>query len=153
MRSLKNRSIVTLLLILSITAFLRVYRLGKVPSGFFADEAAIGYNAYTILNQGKDEYGQPFPIFFRSFGDFKHPIQIYSTVPQIAILGLNETSVRLTSVLYGVATIIFLYLLACHLSFRRSFCCRRAFYSPLYHRGSSFCLNNCLRDHLFFEVC
>ena len=52
---------------------LRIYNLTTVPNGFFADEAAIGYNAYTILHHGTDEYGKVFPLFFQSFGDCMYP--------------------------------------------------------------------------------
>jgi 4-amino-4-deoxy-L-arabinose transferase-like glycosyltransferase len=90
---------------------LRAYRLDQIPSGFFADEASIGYNAYTILTKGTDEYGTKYPLFFKAFGEYKSPIQTYSTVPMIKLFGLNEFSVRLTSALYGTLAVIALYLL------------------------------------------
>ena len=40
--------------ILLLAAFLRFYKLGQVPSGFVNDEAAFGYNAYSILKTGRD---------------------------------------------------------------------------------------------------
>ncbi len=89
--------------------FLRVYKLDQIPAGFFCDEASIGYNAYSVLTTGKDEYGKPFPVFFESFGDYRSPIEIYTTVPFIAIFGLNEFSTRLPSVLYGLITIALMY--------------------------------------------
>lgn len=98
-------------LILFLGLFVRVYDLSAIPSGFFADEASIGYNAYSILTTGKDEYGVSFPIFFQSFGDWRHPIAIYATIPFTIFFGLNEISVRLQSVFFGLITIIILYLL------------------------------------------
>ncbi|HEV2339533.1 MAG TPA: glycosyltransferase family 39 protein [Patescibacteria group bacterium] len=100
-----------LLCILALGLFLRTYRLDSVPFGFFCDEAAIGYNAYTILTKGTDQYNISFPVFFRSFGDYKSPVEIYSTVPSILLFGLNEFSVRVVSALYGVLAIFGLYLL------------------------------------------
>lgn len=100
-----------LLLIVCIGLFLRTYLIAEVPSGFFADEASIGYNGYSILNTGKDEYGVSFPIFFQSFGDYKNPIAIYSTIPFIAFLGLDEFSIRLPSVFYGLIIILIMYFL------------------------------------------
>lgn len=97
--------------ILILGLFLRLYKLDAVPAGFFADEASIGYNAFTILTQGKDEHGIPHPIFFKAFGEYKNPLQIYSTVPFVALFGLNEFSVRLASVVYGVLGILALFLL------------------------------------------
>lgn len=90
---------------------LRVYTLDKNPPGFFCDEAAIGYDAYKILQTGKDQYGVPFPIFFRSLGDYKPPLAIYSTIPFIKIFGLTETGARLQSVFYGMLTLVLLFLI------------------------------------------
>ena len=47
--------------IVVLAAFLRFYKLETVPSGFYVDEAAIGYNSYSILETGADEYGKFFP--------------------------------------------------------------------------------------------
>jgi len=102
-------------LILSIVAlafFLRVYKLDKYPGGFTWDEAASGYNAYSILKTGRDEYGKLFPLIFKSFGDYKPGFYIYLTVPSILIFGLNEFAVRLPSAIFGTLLVFFLYLLA-----------------------------------------
>src|SRR5260221_6964623 len=96
-------------IILIIRLVFRVYHLSTNPSGFFCDEAAIGYNAYTLLHTGVDEYGKSFPIFFQSFGDFKDPLQIYTTIPFIALFGLSELSTRLPSVMWGLMTIVGVY--------------------------------------------
>lgn len=109
---MKHFKFVILTLILLIGLFLRFYNLNNIPTGFFADEAAIGYNAYSILNTGKDEHGVSYPFYFQSFGDWRTPVPIYSMIPFIAIFGLNQFSVRFTMVVYGTATILILYLFA-----------------------------------------
>lgn len=107
-----NRLRLIILFLIILLAFtLRIYNLGKNPAGFFADEAATGYNAYTILVHGTDEYGQPFPLLFPSFGNNRLPIPIYFTVPFVGIFGLNEFSTRLPSAVIGVLTIITVFLL------------------------------------------
>lgn len=100
--------IVVLLIFLGFSV--RVYSLSSIPYGFFCDEAAIGYNAYSILLTGKDEYGVSYPIFFRSFGEYKSPVAIYAAIPFIKAFGLNEFSVRLQSVLFGMLTLVMVYL-------------------------------------------
>ncbi len=97
--------------IVLLGTFLRTYHLSSDPAGFFCDEASIGWNAYTILTSGADQYGTAFPVFFKAFGDYKGPIEIYSSVPAVALFGLNVFAVRLTSALYGILTIIILYFL------------------------------------------
>ncbi|MBN1262746.1 MAG: glycosyltransferase family 39 protein [Candidatus Pacebacteria bacterium] len=95
-----------LLLILVLAFLLRIWQVGQNPAGFFCDEAAIGYNAYSLLTTGRDEYGVAWPIFFKSFGEYKNPVMIYSSLPLIAVFGLGEFAVRLTSVIYGTLTVL-----------------------------------------------
>ncbi len=59
-----------LIIILIIAAFLRLWRLESIPPSLTPDEAALGYNAYSVLKTGKDEYGKVLPIIFKSFGDY-----------------------------------------------------------------------------------
>ncbi|MBI2031273.1 MAG: glycosyltransferase family 39 protein [Candidatus Levybacteria bacterium] len=100
-----------LTVIIFIGIILRFWDLGQIPPGVSHDEAAIGYNAYSILTTGKDEYGNPWPIFFRSFDDSKLPGMIYSVAISEKIFGLNEFGVRFPSAFLGVLTIIAFYFL------------------------------------------
>lgn len=88
---------------------LRFYQLGQVPSGFVNDEAAFGYNAYSLIHTGKDEFGKSWPIIFRSFGEGKLPIYIYLTIPSVLIFGLSEFAVRFPSALLGSLTVLLAY--------------------------------------------
>jgi len=106
---MKYRFIIGFCLIVGLALFLRLYQLGANPAGFFCDEASIGYNAYSILTTGKDEYGKSFPLFFQAFGEYKNPLDIYSTLPLVAAFGLNEFSVRLESVFFSILTVIAFY--------------------------------------------
>lgn len=100
-----------LLTALILGAFLRFSHLASVPNGLTWDEAAIGYNAFSLLKTGRDEHGAFLPVIFKSFGDFKPGAYIYLTVPAVAIFGLNEFAVRFPSALAGVLTILGVYLL------------------------------------------
>ncbi|HUD45096.1 MAG TPA: glycosyltransferase family 39 protein [Patescibacteria group bacterium] len=116
-----NKKIITLLvlaLIFLLGTFLRFYQLGKTPDSLDWDEAAWGYNAYSILHTGKDEYGVSFPISFKSFGDYKQPVYIYSEVLPIAIFGLNAFSTRFPSAFYGSLSTIFVFLLVFELLYK-----------------------------------
>lgn len=101
-----------LVLLIFFALFLRIFELDHFPAGFNADEAAIGYNAYSIIQTGKDEYGEILPLNFKSFGDFKPGLYFYFAAPFVAILGLNEWAVRLPSALLGTGLVILIYLLA-----------------------------------------
>ncbi|MCL5019222.1 MAG: glycosyltransferase family 39 protein, partial [Patescibacteria group bacterium] len=98
-----------LVFIFVLALFLRVYKLGSCPVGFLWDEAALGYNGYSILKTGRDEYGKFLPIIFKSFGDYKPGLYVYLTVPSIAIFGLNEFSTRLPAAIFGSLTVLLIY--------------------------------------------
>lgn len=104
-----------LILIVILAAALRFYKLDKVPASLNWDEIAAGYNAYTIAHWGADEYGNKFPIVFKSFGDDKHPVHIYATAAIVKIFGLNDFSTRTSSALVGVLGVIAMYVLATYL--------------------------------------
>lgn len=105
-------------LICILFLFTRIYKISEIPSSVYWDEASIGYNAYSIAQTGKDEWGEFFPLHFRAFGEFKLPVYIYSVVPFVKIFGLNAFSVRLPSVLFSLGVMILTYLLAKKLSGR-----------------------------------
>jgi 4-amino-4-deoxy-L-arabinose transferase-like glycosyltransferase len=109
MTTQRNNRFIILSLIVLIGACIRGLKLGTVPAGFFCDEASFGVNAYSILKTGTDEFGTRYPLFFRSFGDYKEAIPTYSIVPFVYLFGLHEWSVRLMSVAYGLANLLLLY--------------------------------------------
>ncbi len=102
----------TILFLIFLLAFiLRFYKLGIFPISLDWDEASLGYNAYSILKTGRDEYGKLLPIQFRSFGDFKPPFYVYATVIPVAMFGLTEFSTRIVSALAGLSSVVLLYFL------------------------------------------
>jgi 4-amino-4-deoxy-L-arabinose transferase-like glycosyltransferase len=98
-----------LVVILMIAAILRLWKLDSIPPHLTSDEAALGYNAYSILKTGRDEYGKILPIIFKSFGDYKPGLYVYTTVPFVAIFGLNEFTARLPSALAGIIAVWLIY--------------------------------------------
>ncbi len=84
-------------------AALYLYRIGADPPGLYADEASIGYNAWTIAHFGTDQYGNHFPLFFVDFGDYKGPVATYLVAPLTWIFANGAAVVRLPSVLAGIA--------------------------------------------------
>lgn len=97
--------------ILAAAALIRFYGLGSLPAALNRDEAAIGYNAYSLLQTGKDEHGQVWPFNFKSIGDYKMPGYIYATILPVKLFGLNDFSIRFWSALAGVAAVALIYLI------------------------------------------
>lgn len=105
-------TIFLLSLILGTAIFLRIYRLDSVPPALSWDEVAVGYNGYSIANWGKDEWGETFPIVFKSFEDDKHPIHVYFTALSIKLLGLSDFSTRLPSAVFGSLSVLVIFFLS-----------------------------------------
>lgn len=101
-----------LYLVLFLFLITRFYRIEQIPASVYWDEASIGYNAYSVLATGKDEWGKLFPIHFRAFGEFKLPVYIYSVVVSVAIFGLNSFAVRFPSVIFSLFSVYIVYLLS-----------------------------------------
>ena len=110
-----NKRIVILLIITIIAVLLRFWQLGQVPPSPDWDEAALGYNAYSILETGRDEYGTLLPVILRSFDDYKPGLYGYLTVPSIWLFDLNVWAVRLPSALIGSLTVVMSYFLVIEL--------------------------------------
>ena len=99
------------IIILLLAFFLRLYDVAKTPPSLNWDEVSLGYNAYSVLKTGKDEWGKVFPLIFQAYGDYKLPGYVYILTPFVSLFGLNEFSVRFPSVIAGTLTVLFTYLI------------------------------------------
>src|SRR3990167_11448577 len=103
--------ILLFLFIILVAGFLRCYRLGQVPPALDWDEASLGYNAWALLETGRDEFGNSWPLSIRSFGDYKPPIYTYLLIPSTKIFGRTEFAIRFPSALAGTLTVAVTYFL------------------------------------------
>ena len=87
-----------------IAAFPRLYRLDSIPPGFTNDEAAHGQDARAILHGARPTY--------ETVGYGREPLYDYATALMMALLNRTDyVAVRLTSVFFGLLTVIATYLL------------------------------------------
>jgi 4-amino-4-deoxy-L-arabinose transferase-like glycosyltransferase len=100
-----------LFLIVGAALVLRLWQLGDVPLSPDWDEAALGYNAYSLFTTGKDEYGAQLPVVLKSFGDYKPALYAYLIIPLIPLFDITLFAVRLPSVIAGIVGIIGMYFL------------------------------------------
>ncbi len=104
-----------LLIAIILLAFvLRFWKLNSYPA-LNADEAAIGYNAYSLIQTGMDEHGNSWPVHFQSFNDYKPGLYFYMVLPFVKLMGLNEWAVRIPGAFIGVLTVLVVYLLVLEL--------------------------------------
>ncbi|MEL7666024.1 MAG: phospholipid carrier-dependent glycosyltransferase [Candidatus Shapirobacteria bacterium] len=105
---MKNKILLILIIILAFVV--RVLQINSFPPSLNWDEASLGYNAYSILKTGRDEWGSRWPLIFRAYGDYKLPVYIYLSIPFIAIFGLNALSIKLISIISGTVLVYIVYL-------------------------------------------
>lgn len=109
MKILRNNKII--LFVIIILAFvLRFWQLNSYPA-LNADEASIGYDAYSLITTGKDQHGNAWPVNFQSFNDYKPGLYVYIVLPFVKFLGLNEWAVRIPNAFFGVMSVYVAYLL------------------------------------------
>jgi 4-amino-4-deoxy-L-arabinose transferase-like glycosyltransferase len=126
---MKTKVKILLFLIVLLSAALRFWKINEYPAGFNADEAAYAYNAYSLIQTGKDEFGARWPLHLKSFADYKPAGTAYLMIPFIKFFGLNETAARLPSLLAGVFSVLLIFLLV-----------QELFNSPLFALVSAFFL-------------
>jgi len=91
----------------------------KNPPGFYRDESAISYNAYTLSQSLKDEFGGRIPLFIKSYGDYKSPLYVYLLAAVFRVTGPSTHDARVVSAVVGLAAILVLYALALAITRKR----------------------------------
>lgn len=136
-----KQTFAALFIILALGTFLRFYHLTTVPPSLSHDEVAIAYNAYSILKTGKDEYGKPYPLLFRSFDDYKLSGMVYASIPAVALFGKTAMGARFTSAFLGSLTILLIYLLLIELMSNHKYAHRYALASAFFFAISPWHIN------------
>src|SRR5258706_11914127 len=95
---LKNK-LVWLIAIFLFGLLIRIWGGNVFPPALNWDEVSHGYNAYSLLKTGRDEWGVAMPTIFRAFGDYKLPVYVYLTIPVNA-------NPRLPSMIFGSLSIL-----------------------------------------------
>lgn len=97
--------------IILVAAILRFWQLGNIPPSPDWDEVAYGYNAYSIIQTGHDEYGKFLPVVLRSFDDYKPALYLYLVIPCEFIFGVTTLAVRFPSAVFGFLSVIAVFFL------------------------------------------
>ena len=115
----RHRWAILLAIVLAFGTALYTYKVTRNPTGFFVDESSIAYNAYTISQSGKDEFGNSWPLYFRAFGDYKNPVYIYLLAALFKLTGPSILTARLLGAGAGILATALLGWLATRVSQRR----------------------------------
>lgn len=117
---LKFKTVIALALIVLVAGVLYFYKLDKIPSGFYVDEASVAYNARSILETGKDEYGFNSPIYFRLMGSYSPSLFIYLSSFVIRLFGSSPIVFRSITVLITLVGVTVFYFFARELNLFKS---------------------------------
>lgn len=101
---------------LVIGIFARTYMFGDVPGDINQDEAFAGYNAFTLLQHGKDSYGYPMPVYLTAWGSGMNALESYLMIPFVALFGLKVWAIRLPMLLVGIFSLVAVYKLVLRFS-------------------------------------
>lgn len=101
-----------LLVIIVSAAGLRFAGLTRYPPSLNWDEVSHAYNAFSLLHSGTDQWGQLPVLNFRAYGDYPTTLNLYATVPAIALFGPTDFAVRFPHTLIGVLTVLVAYVAA-----------------------------------------
>lgn len=94
-------------LLIVCIVFVHIFSLETLPRGLFLDEYSIGLNAASMNASGTDEFGTPFPVYFKAFGEYKNPVYIYAASLVFKIGGVSDYNLRLTSALFFLVGFFF----------------------------------------------
>lgn len=98
-----------LLAVLGVAGALRLPALDRIPNGLIPDEALSAYDAFSIVETGRDGHGERLPLFPLSTARL-HCMNMYLVAPFVAGRGLDEWSARLPAALVGTSTVAFVFL-------------------------------------------
>src|SRR5580700_3689164 len=108
---MNRKVLIALCLILLLAAILRIYNLSGVPPAPFLDEVSNGYNAYSLMLTGNDEYGRHLPLLLQAYNDFRPGLFVYTLIPFIKTFGLTVFAIRLPAVILSIVSTFCLFFL------------------------------------------
>lgn len=110
----KKRGLITALAIFILGAAVRIALLGAHPGGINQDEAFAGYEAWCLLNYGRDSAGYAYPVYLTAWGSGMNALESYMMMPFIALFGLKTWVIRLPQLIMALIS-----LPVCYLTVRR----------------------------------
>ena len=109
----KSHTVIYFILIIIFGSIIRFWNLDTNPPGLHGDEALTGYTAYSLLKTGKDLAGKTniLSLTDTNGGGTYPSVLSWIMVPFVAVLGLHPYVDRFPSALFGVVSIIALFVI------------------------------------------
>jgi len=84
-----------------VSLLLRLVGQPNYPDCLHRDEVQFGYNAYSLLETGRDEWGELLPLHFKFNGEYHVPSVFYLIALAMAFVGPTDTAIRLPAIVLG----------------------------------------------------
>ncbi|MBQ6570706.1 MAG: glycosyltransferase family 39 protein [Clostridia bacterium] len=107
--AVQNKTALLFWLILLAAVLARVIYFTKLPPALNNDEAAIGYDTWSLLKYGVDRNGTHLPVHLISWGSGQNAIYAYLSMPFVALFGLNIFTVRIVNLIFGTLSVAVTY--------------------------------------------
>lgn len=104
-----RRRVILFWAIFAVLVFARVFMFSGVPADINQDEAFAGYNTYTLLHEGKDNFGNTMPMYLTAWGSGMNALESYLAMPFVAIFGLHAWTIRLVPLLVSLLSLVTIY--------------------------------------------
>jgi 4-amino-4-deoxy-L-arabinose transferase-like glycosyltransferase len=102
--------------VVAVTVLLYAPYLGSAPVYLGQDEVFFGVTAHSIASTGNDINGRFLPLYFqwpgRTPAVWFQPVPVYVMAFFLKIVPLSEWSIRLPTLLFGIADIVLIYFVA-----------------------------------------
>jgi predicted membrane-bound mannosyltransferase len=96
---------ILLALVLIGGCWIRAAHFPHIPPGFNQDEAASGYEAFSLAETGLDRWGNRWPAYFPSWGSGQSILLAYLTVPVVKVFGLSIGTTRVVMMVSGLLSL------------------------------------------------
>lgn len=84
----------------------RVWRFPELPRGLNQDGAMAAVESFSLLTNGTDQYGTPYPVHFEAWQTHQMSALLsYIMMPFLALLGISRLSIRLPVLIFGILTL------------------------------------------------
>lgn len=105
---------IVIITVLLVGSLLKLIHFPDIPPGLQPDEAALGHEAFSLLENGTDKWGNKWPVYFPGLGTGQSVLLAYISIPFIKTFGLSTFSIRIVPLIIGIITSIIFYISVKH---------------------------------------
>lgn len=103
-----------------VFAVTRLWKNDIMPNGLHIDEAAIAYDAWSLVNYGVDRHLKSWPVYLINFGGGQNVLYCYILAGLFKLFGFSFNLIRVPAVIFSFLTLMFGMLLVGKLFHDRS---------------------------------